>query len=178
MDTQSRKPESVRREGHFQLFSVLQIGHKQLPDTQRVPSHFFPDKRYRRTNSQDLVFVLPPGASKDFRISINRVWNCRVLLLFSSYTSTDSGIKLHDSAFASVLWEYDKDPPGAGLCWIPLNINNSPNSRCFCTEWLLDCRSRMVYERRPDNQGFHVLSVESILGKLPIIAVGDTGTIP
>ena len=40
------------------------------------------------------------------------------------------------------------------------------------------CRSRIVYERRPDNQVFYVLPVESILGKLPVVPVGVTGTIP
>ena len=39
-------------------------------------------------------------------------------------------------------------------------------------------RSRIVYERLPDNQVFYVLPVESILGKLPVVPVGDTGTIP
>ena len=48
----------------------------------------------------------------------------------------------------------------------------------FCTEWLLACRSRIVYERRPDNQVFYVLPVELILGKLPVVPVGETGTIP
>ena len=48
----------------------------------------------------------------------------------------------------------------------------------FCTEWLLACHSRVVCERRPDNQVFYVLPVESILGKLPVVPVGDTGTIP
>ncbi len=32
-----------------------------------------------------------------------------------------------------------------------------------------------MYERWPDNQ---VFTVESILGKLPVVPVGDTGTIP
>ncbi len=54
----------------------------------------------------------PPDAGKDFRVSINTVWYCRVLLLFSFYTSTDSGIKRHDCAFVSLLWEYDAAPPG------------------------------------------------------------------
>jgi hypothetical protein len=40
------------------------------------------------------------------------------------------------------------------------------------------CRSRIVYERLPDNQVFYVLPVESILGKLPVVPVGDTGTLP
>ena len=48
----------------------------------------------------------------------------------------------------------------------------------FCTGWLLACRSRIVYERLPDNQVFYVLLVELILKKLPVIPVGDTGTIP
>ena len=95
---QSRK--SVRREGQFQLFSVLSIGHKQLPGFQRVLS---------------LVFVRPPDAGKDFRLSINSVWYCRVLLLFSFHTSTDSGIKRHDCVFVFLLWEYDEDAPGTKL---------------------------------------------------------------
>ena len=111
MDTlQSRT--LVRREGQFQLFCVLSIGHKQLPGFHRVVAHLFPAKR---SNRQDLVFVRPFDAGKDFRESINTMWYCRVLL-FSFYTSTDSGVKRHDCAFASVLWEYDKDPPGAKLC--------------------------------------------------------------
>jgi hypothetical protein len=48
----------------------------------------------------------------------------------------------------------------------------------FCTEWLLACSSRIVYERLPDKHVFYVLSVESILGKLPVVPVGETGTIP
>jgi hypothetical protein len=48
----------------------------------------------------------------------------------------------------------------------------------FCTEWLLACRSRIVYEHRPDNPVLYVLPVESILEKLPVVPVGDTETIP
>ena len=35
-----------------------------------------------------------------------------------------------------------------------------------------------MYERKQDSQVFYVLPVESILGKLPVVPVGDTGTIP
>ncbi len=110
-------------------------------------------------------------AGKDFRLSINSVWYCRVLLLFSFHTSTDSGIKRHDCAFVSLLWEYDEDAPGTKLLWTLLNTSNSFNFICFRTEWLLDCRSRIVYERKPANQVFYVLPVESILGKLPVVPV-------
>jgi hypothetical protein len=48
----------------------------------------------------------------------------------------------------------------------------------FCKECLQACSSRIVYERLPDNQVFYVLPVESILGKLPVVPVGETGTIP
>jgi hypothetical protein len=48
----------------------------------------------------------------------------------------------------------------------------------FCTEWLLACSSRIVYERLHDNQVFYVLPVESILGKLAVVPVGEIGTIP
>ena len=44
----------------------------------------------------------------------------------------------------------------------------------FCKEWLL----RIFYVRLPDNQVFYVLPVESILGKLPVVPVGETETIP
>ena len=42
----------------------------------------------------------------------------------------------------------------------------------------MECRSRIVYERKQDNQVFYVFPVEYILGKLPVVPVGDTGTIP
>ena len=102
----SRK--SNKRIGHFQLHSALVIGHKELPGYQRVMCHPFTGKRFRGGNRQDLVFVRPPGV-RDFRLSINSAWFCKVLLLFSE---TDTGIKVHDCAFVSVLWEYDEDRPG------------------------------------------------------------------
>ena len=110
MDTlQSQK--SVRRVGQFQLYYVLSIGQTHLPGFQRVLSHPFSIKRYRSTNRQDLIFVRPPDAGKDFRLSINTVVYCRALLLISFHTNTDSGIKLYDCALVSLLWEYDADLP-------------------------------------------------------------------
>ena len=34
-----------------------------------------------------------------------------------------------------------------------------------------------MYERKKDTQVFYVLQVENILGKLPVVPDGDTGTI-
>ena len=44
--------------------------------------------------------------------------------------------------------------------------------------WLNDCQSVIVYERRVGREVFYVLPKEFILGKLPVVPVGDTGTIP
>ncbi len=44
--------------------------------------------------------------------------------------------------------------------------------------WLLDCRSSFVYEHKGNKQVFYVLPVKSILGKLPVVPIDDTGTIP
>jgi hypothetical protein len=44
--------------------------------------------------------------------------------------------------------------------------------------WLDDCQSAIIYERRIGHEVFYVLPIESILGKLPVVPVGTTGTIP
>ena len=36
----------------------------------------------------------------------------------------------------------------------------------------------MLYERKQNQQVLSVIPISSILGKLPLIPVGDTGTIP
>jgi hypothetical protein len=60
----------------------------------------------------------------------------------------------------------------------PSKYSNYSYFSCFRKQWLLDCCSRIVYERKQDSQVFYVLQVESIIGKLPVVSVGDTGTIP
>jgi hypothetical protein len=51
--------------------------------------------------------------------------------------------------------------------------------RCDCfPEWLHDCQSAIIYEQRVGKETFYVLPVEDILGKLPVVPVGPTGTIP
>jgi hypothetical protein len=46
------------------------------------------------------------------------------------------------------------------------------------TGWLDRIGSKMVYERRENKQVLYVVQVSSILGRLPLVPVGDTGTIP
>ncbi len=57
-------------------------------------------------------------------------------------------------------------------------MSNPSNFSCFRTEWLLDCLSIIAYERKIDNQVFYVFPVEYMLGKLPVVPLGDTATIP
>jgi hypothetical protein len=42
-------------------------------------------------------------------LAVDTVWFCKVLLLFAFESRTDSGIKLHQCAFVSVMWEYEGD---------------------------------------------------------------------
>ncbi len=61
-------------------------------------------------------FMRPPGVIRDFRLTINTVWSCKVLLLFAFETEADPGIKRHKRASVSlqpqVLREYDENRPG------------------------------------------------------------------
>ena len=57
-------------------------------------------------------------------------------------------------------------------------LHNLLNIVCFYTEWLKRCQSSIVYERRESAQVLYVVPVSSILGRLPLVPVGTTGTIP
>jgi hypothetical protein len=120
---------------YFQLLSAFFVGNEQLPGFQRVISLTFPAKRYTGSTARTWCLCAHlmlghcwPGLSRDHQ---HNARYCRVLLLLSFYTSTDSGTKCHDSALVSVLWEYDKDPPGAKLCRKKVNTPNYSNFRCF-----------------------------------------------
>jgi hypothetical protein len=57
-----------------------------------------------------------------------------------------------------------------------LNILDS--LKLFYTEWLDTCQSTIVYECREIAQVLYVVPVSSILGHIPLVPVGPTGTIP
>ena len=44
--------------------------------------------------------------------------------------------------------------------------------------WLDKCDSKIVFERRMQSQVLYVVPITSILGRLALVPVGDTGTIP
>ncbi len=48
----------------------------------------------------------------------------------------------------------------------------------FCKGWLESIGSRVVYELEYKKPILYVIPIQSILGKLPVDPVGDTGTIP
>jgi hypothetical protein len=51
-------------------------------------------------------------------------------------------------------------------------------SDCFLVGWLESVGSRVVYELDYIKPIVYVISIQSILDKLPLVPVGDTGTIP
>ncbi len=113
--------KSAGREGHIALISALVIGNTEKTGVQRVYSHPFvkrEDSNIRKApHRQDLVFVRLPGAADGgFRLSIDNVWFCKVLLLFSFESRTDSGTKDHECALVSVQWEYNgAERPGSNI---------------------------------------------------------------
>ena len=89
------------------MFSTLLIGHKKYAGEQRVSCWPFKTKQLQKSNRQDMVFVRPPGIRKgEFRLSMDSVWYCKILFLFSFESASDHGSKQHDCAFVSVLEEY------------------------------------------------------------------------
>ena len=44
--------------------------------------------------------------------------------------------------------------------------------------WITKCGSKLIYETLPKKEVVYVLPITSILGRLPVIRAGDTGTIP
>jgi hypothetical protein len=52
------------------------------------------------------------------------------------------------------------------------------NIFCIFTEWLDNIGSKLVYERKENQQVLYVVPITSILGRLALVPAGDTGTIP
>ena len=51
-------------------------------------------------------------------------------------------------------------------------------TQSFPLDWMKSVSSQMLFKLDPKNPILHVLPIENILGKLPVVPVGDTGTIP
>ena len=44
--------------------------------------------------------------------------------------------------------------------------------------WITKCGSKLIYKTLPGKEVVYVLPITSILGRLPVVWAGDTGTIP
>ena len=51
-------------------------------------------------------------------------------------------------------------------------------AECFLSGWLASVGSRVVYELDNKKPILYVVPIQNILGKLSLVPVGDTGTIP
>ena len=48
----------------------------------------------------------------------------------------------------------------------------------FPESWITKCGSKLIYETLLGKEVMYVLPITSILGRLPVVRAGDTGTIP
>lgn len=194
--------ESARRKGHFGLFNCLVIGHTKYKGVQRVYCNPFPAKPFYGSHRLDLVMIRPPGIDNGaFVVSPASVWYARVLLLFSASAMTDTGSKSFECALVSLLETYN-DPDNGNydyytyyICYA-LYYYYDYYARyhyyfyyvCYCNYahycwfcfigWLESVGSRVIYELDYKKPILYVIPIQSILGKLPVVPVGDTGTIP
>jgi hypothetical protein len=143
----------------------------------RISSWPFVPRKLQQTNRQDMVFIRPPGISDGaFQLRMDNIWFCKLLLLFKIHTKTDTGMQYLDCAYVSVLEEYKGHrKPGQiqhilHILHILIYLSTSA--------WLAQCQSTIVYECREQAQVLYVIPVSSILGRLPLVPVGATGTIP
>ncbi len=101
-------------------------------------------------------------------------------------TKTDvPRMQTHECAYVSVLEEY-KGHRRSGhilhilyICYIcyKLGIRVLILFQC-CTAWLNACQTTIVYEHSESAQVLYVILVSSVLGRLPLVQVGNTWTIP
>ena len=194
--------DSAKRRGHFALYNCLVLGHTKHNGVQRVYCNPFPgpDNTFYGSHCLDLVMIRPPGIeSGGFVVSPDTVWYARVLLLFSTSAATDTGSKSFDCALLSTLETYDDPENGNYINYVNYTsygnytdytyygnytdyyahyVHYGYYTHYFITVWLESVGSRVVYELDYKKPVLYVIPIESILGKLPVVPVGHTGTIP
>ncbi len=134
--------------------------------------------------------IRPPGIDNGaFVVLPETVWYAGVLLLFSASAKTDTGSKSFDCALISTFETYD-DPENGCYMYYMYYINYTYYMHymhymyytyytyILCILYLLVCfRRKVLYELDHRRPILYVIPVEHILGKLPLVPVGDTGTI-
>jgi hypothetical protein len=118
---------------------------------------------------QDYVFFIPPpphftGSLSHFSPSVDDCWYGRVLLIFAFHFRRPDTEQLMrcECAFIETLWQYC---PGAAnrKQWWPSTA---------------EIGTKMLYLPTSANSVVYVVPLAHILGKLPLVPAGDTGTIP
>ncbi len=121
-----------------------------------------------------------------FVVSHSTVWYARVLILFAASATTDNGSKFFECALVSTLETFDDHENCYYLHYINyinyihcfyIAINNYTNYK-WNAEWLKSVGSQIVYDFDHRKPVLYAIPIETILGKLLVVPVGDTGTIP
>jgi hypothetical protein len=136
--------------------------------------------------------IRPPGIDNGaFVVLPETVWYARVLLLFAASAKTDTGSKFFDCALVSTMETYD-DPENGCYMYYMYYIN----FMCYMyymhymyymyymyyvyyiyyfvfARWLHSIGSQILYELEHRKPVLYVIPVEHILGKLPLVLVGD-----
>ena len=116
--------QSLKRTGHFRLFNCLVLGSSKYSGVQRLYSDPFPKKLFHGRNRQDLALLRPPGIDPGgFTLTPDSVYYCKILLLFSFSSMTDTGSKSFDCALVSLLELYE-GPLAGGKYLIICNFVN------------------------------------------------------
>ena len=136
--------------------------------------------------------ILPPGIDNGaFVVSPDTVWYARVLLLFSASATTDTGSKSFDCSLVSTLEAHTDPENGYYLYYIyyiyyldyfvyyDYYYYYGYYGHYLCIAgWLKLVGYQIVYEFDHRKPILYVIPIQNILGKLPVVPVGDTGTIP
>jgi hypothetical protein len=116
--------------------------------------------------SQDYVFFIQPpqfygGKRSRFTPSVDDCWYGRVALLFAFHVRTDQGSLMEcKCAMIETLWDYCPDEGPVDWWRGTAHIG-----------------TKVLYMPAPEPRVW-IVPVSSILGRLPLVPVGDTGTIP
>ena len=89
----------------------------------------------------------------------------------------------HECAYVSVLEEYNGPRKAGHIMHIlhimhVMHITHILMGLFLTTAWVDSYQFSIIYERREQAQVLYVIPVSSILGRLPVVPVGEKGTIP
>jgi hypothetical protein len=164
--------ESAQHKGHFALYNCFVLGHTKYNGVQRVNCNPFPAKPYHSSHHLDIVMIRPPGIDNGaFVVSPDTVWYARVLhLLWLTLEPSPLNAHLYQP------WKHMTILRMVIITSIICIISIICVTYLCVSGWLAGIY-RFQGPLRARLQETNSL-LESILGKLPLVPVGDTGTIP